>query len=304
MLDPKDLYHIELSPWLDVLGKQVVLIHLFDGYIDAGSVTHTTGKYILEQCDAEPMVIFDHDQVHDYRSRRPQFTFDTDKWVAMHDYELLIYKVKDAYGKPFLLMTGPEPDTQWNRVAAAVMQICERLGVRNLYTASGVPMAVPHTRPTLVTEHSTDPGNVGGNPVWIDRVQIPGSFSHMLEYIAGESGLTAGGFLAHVPHYLSQGPFPPAIAEVLARINGAADLDIPLGPILESAEEMRKSIDQEAAEDTEFPKILAALEEQYDEMRKSGAVSVPSAEEIGATVERFLAEQDGPENKGLPPLKP
>ena len=58
-----------------------------------------------------------------------------------------------------------------------------------LLTGSGVPMAVPHTRPTLVTSHSTDPEKATGNPLWIDRIQIPGSFSAMLEYRGGHAGI-------------------------------------------------------------------------------------------------------------------
>ncbi|MDR1790243.1 MAG: PAC2 family protein [Propionibacteriaceae bacterium] len=297
MLDPMELYTIQLSAWLDVADKPVALIHLLDGYIDAGQVTHGSARYILSECEHEPIVVFDHDQLHDYRSRRPTFTFDTSRWTELHDFELIIHKVKDAANKDFLLLTGPEPDNQWNRVAAAVMQICKKLPVTQLLTASGVPMAVPHTRPTLITTHATDPAVVPRNPAWIDRVQIPGSFSHLLEFRAGEAGLLGRGFIAHVPHYLAQSPFPLAIAEVLGQFNDAAELSIPLAAIHEQSAQIMESIKAEAGEDTDFPHILAALEEQYDEMLSSGATSVPSAEEIGAAVERFLAEQDSPENK-------
>jgi hypothetical protein len=299
VLDPKDLYRVELHQWLDVAGVDVTLIHLLDGYIDAGSVTHSTARYILDQCEHEPMVIFDHDQLHDYRSRRPQFTFDTNTWVSMHDFSLVIYRVLDSLGKPFLLFTGPEPDSQWNRAAAAILQICHKLSVKEVLTCSGVPMAVPHTRPTLITSHATDPSLVLANPVWIDRVQIPGSFSHLLEFKAGEAGIVGRGFLAHVPHYLAQAAFPQAIEEILIRFNEAAGLSIPLSGIHESAVETLATINKEAADDSEFPRILAALEEQYDQMKLTGAASVPSAEEIGAAVEQFLAEQDPPEVPGF-----
>jgi hypothetical protein len=291
VLDPKELYEVDLNPWLDVLGKRVVLIHLLTGYIDAGSVTGSTAEYILDSCEHEPMITFDADQLHDYRSRRPQFVFDTNKWETMVPIELQIHKVLDANGAPFLLLTGPEPDTQWNRAAAAVMQICERLAVMELLTASGVPMAVPHTRPTLITTHATDSSLVSANPVWIDRIQIPGSFSHLLELTAGQHGFAARGFLAHVPHYLAQSPFPQAISEVISRINKAAGLRIPLDVIDQASQDVMDTINKEASDDSEFPRILAALEEQYDQMRANGAASVPTAEEIGAAVEQFLAEQ-------------
>ncbi len=143
MLDPRLLYDFDPELWESVRGTEPALIHLLDGYIDAGSVTHGAGRYLLEVCEHEVLVEFDHDQLHDYRSRRPQMIFDTNQWVGMTDYALVIHRLLDANGTPFLLLTGPEPDTQWNRAATAVLGIAERLGVSRLITLSGVPMAVP-----------------------------------------------------------------------------------------------------------------------------------------------------------------
>jgi len=295
VLDPRLLYTLNPEVWASLAGQQPALIHLLDGYIDAGSVIHTSGRYLLEQCEHEVLVEFDHDQLHDYRSRRPQMVFDTNHWVSLTDYSLVLYKVLDANGHPFLLLTGPEPDTQWNRASAAILGIAERLKVPTLIGVGGVPMAVPHTRPTLVTAHATDPALVSGNPMWIDRVQLPGSFSHMLEFRAGEAGLVGRGFVAHVPHYLAQTPFPQATAAVLERIAAVAGLKIPLADLEERAAANLATIQTETADDADFPAVVAALEEQYDQLRSSGASHVPSAEEIGAAVEQFLAEQDPPD---------
>ncbi|QLQ15629.1 MAG: PAC2 family protein [Micropruina sp.] len=292
MIDPRLLYTFDPEVWASLDGRAPVLLHLLDGFIDAAAVTHNLGSHILEHCDHEVLAEFDHDQLHDYRSRRPQMVFDTNQWVSMNDFSLLLHKVTDAAGKPFLLLRGPEPDTQWRRTTAAVLGIAERLAEPLLITATGVPMAVPHTRPTLVTSHSTDPALATGNPMWIDRIQIPGSFSAMLEYRAGQSGQTGLGFVAHVPHYLAQTGFAQATAAILDRINDAAGLAIPDTGLDEQAAAQLAGIQAEVGEDTEFPVLLAQLEQQYDQLAESGTPSVPSADEIGAAVERFLAEQD------------
>ncbi len=296
MLDPRLLYSVNPELWEAVRGGRPALLHLLEGYIDAGSVTHSAARYLLDSCEHEVLVEFDHDQLHDYRSRRPQMVFDTNHWVSMSDYSLVIHRLLDLNGKPFLLFTGPEPDAQWNRAAAAVLGIAERLGVSRVITVAGVPMAVPHTRPTLVTAHSTDPGTVTGNPMWIDRVQLPGSFSHVLEYRAGQAGLLGQGFVAHVPHYLAQSSFPQATRAVLARVAEAAGLELPMSDLVAQVSENLAGIDAEAAQDADFPAVVQTLEEQYDRLSSSGAASVPSAEEIGAAVEQFLADQDPPQD--------
>ena len=294
MLDPRLLYTFNPDLWEAVRGTAPAMLHLLDGYIDAGSVTHGAAHYLLEVCEHEVLVEFDHDQLHDYRSRRPQMVFDTNHWVSMTDYSLVIHRLLDAKGTPFLMLTGPEPDTQWNRASAAVLGIAERLGVSRLVTVSGVPMAVPHTRRTLVTAHTTDPETVSGNPVWIDRVQLPGSFSHVLEFRAGEAGILGQGFVAHVPHYLAQAAFPQATEAVLRRVAEAAGLEFPMETLTERSAANLAGIESETAEDADFPAVVQALEEQYDRLSSSGAASVPSANEIGAAVEQFLAEQDPP----------
>ena len=297
-MNPLDLLlSFEPDRWRELREHRPVLIHLVEGYMDAGGVGRGLSQHLMDTCAPERVVAFDHDQVHDYRSRRPQLTFDTDRWVALTDFELALYRMTDAHGRVFLLLRGPEPDTQWNRTCAAVLGLAEQLDVSRLITVSGVPMAVPHTRPTLVTAHATQPETVSGNPMWIDRVQIPGSFSHMLEFKAGEAGILAGGFVAHVPHYLAQTSFPQATEAVVQRLADAAGLEIPMLALAERAAANLASIASETAEDAEFPALVATLEEQYDRLSSSGAASMPSADEIGAAVEQFLAEQDPPNGR-------
>lgn len=298
MLDPSLLYSVDRDVAQKVLGTEPALVHLFDGYIDAGNVTHGMAAYLLAECEHEVLVDFDLDQLHDYRSRRPQMVFDTNHWTEMADYTLRIHRLLDADGRTFLLLTGPEPDTQWQRTAAAVLQLADWFGVSRMVTCSGVPMAVPHTRPTLVTAHATEPELASGNPMWIDRVQLPGSFSHMLEYRAGQAGLLAQGFVAHVPHYLAQASFPQATFAVLERLSAATGLRVPMEPLLEASRTNLATIEAETEGDADFPAMVHALEEQYDRLAASGGASVPSADEIGAALERFLAEQDPPPDFG------
>ncbi len=298
MLDPSSLYQVQPDVAQAVVGTRPALIHLFDGYIDAGQVNHSASRYLLDNCEHQVLATFDHDQLHDYRSRRPQMVFDTNHWAEMIDYSLVVHRLTDAVGRTFLLLTGPEPDTQWNRASAAILQLAGQLEVSQLLTCSGVPMAVPHSRGTLVTAHATDPTIPTGNPLWIDRVQLPGAFSHVLEYQAGRAGLLAQGFVAHVPHYLAQAGFPQASLAVLTRVAQAAGLELPLEPLKVRAQTNLAEIATETADDAEFPQMVAALEEQYDQLAASGAASVPSAEEIGAAVEQFLAEQDPPSDFG------
>ena len=141
MIDPRLLYTFNPEVWSSLDGKRPVLIHLFEGYVDAAAVNRGLATHILAHCKHEVLAEFDHDQLDDYRSRRPQMVFDTNKWVSMSDFSLLLYKVLDAEGQPFLLLSGPEPDTQWRRMTQAVLGIAERLDSAMLLTGSGDRMS-------------------------------------------------------------------------------------------------------------------------------------------------------------------
>jgi len=293
--DPRSLYTFSPDAWASVQGRGLVLLHLLEGYVDAGGVTRTLAEQILEHCEHSPVVDFDCDQLHDYRSRRPAMTFDTSRWLDAVMPSLVLHKVTDAAGHDFLLLAGPEPDAQWARAAEAILQVARGLGVAQLVTATGVPMGVPHTRPLLVTTHGTRPELIADNPIFIDRVSVPGSFSALLEVRAGERDLSARGFVAHVPHYLAQGTFAPAALRIAELISDAVGVALPLGELESTTAATMTALAGELDGDPELAQLVGGLEQTYDDLQTKGA-RVPTPDEIGQAVERFLAEQD--ENRG------
>lgn len=291
MLDPRSLYTFSPEAWADVQGREPILLHLLEGYVDAGGVTRVLAEQILDHCDHSSVVEFDIDQLHDYRARRPAMTFDASRWVDATMPALTLHKVTDQSGRDFLLLAGPEPDSQWGRAIEAILAVVQGLGVAQLVTVTGVPMGVPHSRPLLVTTHGTSDELVSANPVFIDRVTVPGSFSALLELRAGERGLPARGFVVHVPHYLAQGTFAPAALRAAQLLEEVVGLDLPTGDLEDTTEATMLALRGELEGDPELGQLVAALEESYDELKAKGS-RVPTMDEIGRAVERFLAEQE------------
>jgi predicted ATP-grasp superfamily ATP-dependent carboligase len=304
MLDPRELYTLDEDVVAGLANHRPVLIQQLDGFVDAGQAGRLLTAHLLEHLDHELVAEFDHDQLHDYRSRRPAMTFDTNTWKSYADVHLRLHRVTDERGEIFLLLSGPEPDVQWDRMAAALLQLIEQLGVRLTVSMHGIPMAVPHTRPITFTAHATDPALVAGFRSWIDRVEVPASFSALLEWRLGQQDQQAMGFAVHVPHYLAQAAFPQAAITLLQQLAGATGLGIPLEPLEKAAAENLADITNEMSDSDEVQQLVASLETQYDILQAEGVPRVPSADEIGAEFERFLAQRDDdppgewPEQKG------
>ena len=143
MMDPRELYTVHEDVLAGLAGHRPVLVHQLDGFVDAGQAGRLLTANLIEQLDSEVVAVFDHDQLHDYRSRRPAMIFDTNQWRSYADLQLRLLKMTDEQGEVFLLFSGPEPDVQWERLAAAVIGLIEQLDVRLTVTLHGIPMAVP-----------------------------------------------------------------------------------------------------------------------------------------------------------------
>ncbi|MEH0972574.1 PAC2 family protein [Micromonospora sp. CPCC 205546] len=300
MLDPHELY--ELTDDLPDLG-QPVLIQTLTGFVDAGSATRLAREQLLTSLDARPIARFDVDQLFDYRSRRPVMTFVEDHWESYDAPALELHLLRDDDETPFLLLTGPEPDLQWERFVAAIAGISARLDVRLTVGLNSIPMAVPHTRPAGVTAHATRRDLIAGYEPWLQRVQVPGSVGHLLEYRLGELGRDALGFAAHVPHYVAQTEYPAAAEVLLASVSRSTGLLLPRDGLRAAAEVVRVEIDRQVAQTDDAAQLVQALEEQYDAFSRgrgeknllaAEAGPLPTADELGAELERFLAEQTRP----------
>jgi hypothetical protein len=286
----------------DVTGS--VLVEMLDGFIDAGSARRLAREALFADADADVAVLatFDVDLLHDYRARRPPMLFVRDHWESYEPPVLDIVRVRDGAGTPYLVLRGSEPDVMWERFADAVVQLVEVLGVRLTVGTNAIPMAVPHSRPVGVTAHAARPELIHGYQPWVTTVQVPGSAGHLIEHRLAMTGHDSMGFAVHVPHYLAQAAFPPAAEALIGAVSRATGLELPLGSLPEASQEAQESIAALIDQSEELVELVRTLETQYDAVVESRADApdadatiagqqLPTADELGAELERFLAEQ-------------
>lgn len=310
MADPQSLYEWEpkglavVDMALAQESAGLVMLYHFDGYIDAGETGEQIVDGLLESLPHQVVARFDHDRLVDYRARRPLLTFRRDRWTAYETPTLDVRVVQDATGAPFLLLSGPEPDVEWERFAAAVEQIVERLGVRLAVNFHGIPMGVPHTRPVGVTPHGNRTDLMPGHRSPFDEAQVPGSAEALVEYRLMEAGHDVLGVAAHVPHYVARSAYPDAALTALESITAATGLVLPAiaHALRTEAHRTQTEIDRQIGQgDEELVSLVEGLEHQYDAVAGSETrgnlvaepVDLPSADEIGLEFERFLAEREG-----------
>jgi predicted ATP-grasp superfamily ATP-dependent carboligase len=294
---PEELYELDPSTTPDV-GGAAMLVHL-EGFMDAGAAGRLLTEHLLDAFDHKTVARFDTDRLLDYRSRRPLMTFDDGHWQTYDRPELAIHLLSDADDKQFLLLTGPEPDHEWELFVAAARSLAQRLGAGPMITYFGVPMGIPHTRPLGVITHATRPGLVTPKVPLPSKLQVPASASALMEFRFGEAGLDAIGFVVQVPHYLAQAAYPTAALTLLDSVLETTGLDLPALELREAADRTNALIDRQVAESSEVADLVRGLEEQYDaavaaaesEDLLAEGEQMPTADELAAQFEQFLAEQ-------------
>lgn len=292
---PEELY--ELEPALADVNGAPMLVHL-DGFIDAGAAGRLLTENLLENLEHQVVARFDTDRLLDYRSRRPLMTFESDHWADYQAPLLNLYLVGDRKAAPFLLLSGPEPDHEWELFAAAVGALADRLELGPAVSYLGIPAGTPHTRPLGVLAHATRPGLVAGDQRLPSQLQVPGSAASLIELRFGQAERDAIGFAVQVPHYLSQASYPGAALALQTSIGEATGLDLPEDAMREAVEHTDTLIARQVEESAEVAELVRGLEQQYDAARADTAQSLladgeamPTADEIAEQFEQFLADR-------------
>lgn len=297
MRDPVELitfHHDVLFP------EPPILIHAFNGFVDAGGGVRQFAEHILENCDHTLVASFDVDELIDYRARRPKMQFVVDHFSSVEFPSIDVHDVLDANGKRFLLVSGPEPDYQWNRFLAAMEVIVAKYKVELAIGVSAIPWPMPHTRPLGLTVHGNDPDLLFGVGSVIGEIEVPGHVGALVEFHLGQIGLKSMGITAQVPHYLAQFDYPQGALALLDGLMAGPDIVIPRGELTDLAAKSLANITEQLSGNEEFAAVVQALEGQYDQIAEAlmggaGGVAdadIPSAEQIAAQVEAFLAEID------------
>jgi hypothetical protein len=273
------------------------MLAAISGFTDAGSALQQVAEHILGNLEFSTIVVFDNDQLLDYRSRRPVMYFEQDHIEDYQPASLTISLVKDEVGTQFLFLNGYEPDFKWESFASAIETLFALYGISSLTWLHAIPFPIPHTRPVGVTVSGNQPDVIARFSEWKPRTQVPGNIMHLLEYRLSEAGIPTTGFVLLVPHYLSDSQFPQAAVSGLELISGHLGLVFPTDELRDEGVAFIRRITKQMEENAELAGMVQNLETSFKSERANsgmGAVKspereIPDADQIAAELEGYLA---------------
>lgn len=279
--------------------EELPMLVALQGYADAGQAVSSASSHLLAALDHSPVASFKVDELIDYRSRRPGVIIDNSKVVDSDDVRLDLHLVKDTQGRPFLLLSGLEPDLKWGAFSDAVVDLARRGQVGMVASLYSAPMTVPHTRPLVISAHASDSSLIQDFHTWESRMIVPGAAALETEKKLNRHGFETIGLTAHVPHYIAASDYPEATLRLLQAFADVADRDLPLKALEKELERVQHQLQDQVEDSQEIATVVSALEHQYDaemeRMRRKRennllkpGQDIPTGEELGAEFEAFL----------------
>ncbi|WP_448237878.1 proteasome assembly chaperone family protein [Microbacterium paulum] len=277
------------------------------GFTDAGSAVTRMIELFRDDLEPSPVVAFSADVLLDYRARRPIITFDGDHLSDYRPPRLELSLAHDALGQPFVLLAGYEPDFAWDAFAETVVGLAEGLQVSGITWVHAIPMPVPHTRPIGTTVSGTRTDLTQAHSVWKPHTQVPATMGHLLELRLAEAGQRVAGFVLLVPHYLADTEYPAAAIAGLDTLSVATGLVFDADEIRDENRDYLAKVDDQVEGNPELTTMLHSLEERYDSYMAGSTLAqpiihtgdLPSADELAAELERFLADRrEGDDKRG------
>lgn len=272
---------LSVETWPDL--RDPVLVIACTGWVDAGLAGSGAAQEIIDGMPAaRRFATYDLGDTADLRTTRPIARLD-DGMTRRIEWPTLSF-VAGRAGRDTVVLTGPEPCVQWQRVTEDIVGVAERLGVTLAVTLGAMPAAVSHRRPVPVLATATSRSLAQEIGALRADYHGPTGLQSVIQVALGDAGIDAIGLWAQVPHYVSGTPSPPASRALLERLRDLALVSVDLRDIDRRVEHYLEQVEAGLAERPDVAEMVAAIDEEEDEI---------SGDALASEIERFLRDPDG-----------
>ena len=207
----------------------------------------------------------------------------------------------DELGQQFLLLTGYEPDFQWERFAVGRARTHRRARGVVDHLGHAIPMPVPHTRPIGMTVSGNRAELIEAMSIWRPHTQVPSNALHLVEYRLQEQGHPTTGFVLLVPHYLADTEYPAAAVAALEAISASTGGSSRPTCCARRAASSWPASTSRSPRTASCAKLVGTLEERHDSYMEGTTLRSPLTDEDGELPSRRRDRGRAREVPRLPP---
>jgi proteasome assembly chaperone (PAC2) family protein len=273
------------------LNSPVLLIAL-RGWFDTSSAATAALSHVTSNRAPTIIADIDPDPFYDFTQLRPEVQMDGDQQVITwprNAFEAVRFQHTEH---DIVALNGAEPHLRWRTYTDAILDVVREIDATAVVTLGAMPDAVPHTRRPPVVGSTPDPRLARRLGLSVPSYQgITGVIGALQEVLERE-GIPAISLRVGIPHYLANARHPASSAALLAHVEHV--LGVPLHSTALDAEiaEWREAHDAAVSADNDTSAYVRMLEADFD--RRTEA-AIPTADDLGAEFERYLAEGRSPD---------
>lgn len=287
--------HVEIHK--EVKLRDPILVAAFKGWNDAGESATHAAHHLLRVWEAEKIASIDPEEFYDFQQERPHVKLHSGfaREIIWPANEFWAAKLEGQHD--VLILVGVEPTVRWRTFAAAVVDVVQSLDVKLAITLGALLADVPHTRPVHITGTAGSPELVEELGLERSQYEGPTGIVGVLHDALRRAEIQTASLWAAVPHYLAVTPNPKAALALVERTVQLTKIAADIGELQHATAIYEHRADEIVSTDEDVQGYVHLLEEREDEGPDSereevSLEEIPSAEEIGAELERFLREND------------
>lgn len=271
--------------------RRPVLICSFAGWSDAGDAASSALDFLATAWGATKLASIDPEEFFDFQAHRPRVAV-VEGGIRRIDWPATEFTWAAIPGadRDVVLLKGIEPSMRWRAFTEAVLDVCRTTGVELVVSLGALLAGRPHTRPIKVTGTASEPALADRLSLMISRYEGPTGIIGVLIDACRRAGIPAVSLWAWVPHYLQGTPSPPAALELVRRLGRLLDFGTDTAELEKASLAYADRVAEAVGSDPDITADVRELERQADE---EDLENLPTAEELGAEVERFLRDQPG-----------
>ncbi len=244
----------------------------FSGWMDGGSVSTGTIKYLKNKLKAKKFAEIDHKNFYIFNlpgtmQQVAQFRpYTKIKDGLLTDFQ---YPQNEFFyhGKNnLILFSGKEPHLKWDEYASCIFELGEKFDVKRMYFLGSVAGPTPHTREPRVScsvSSEEQKAQLKDYDLRFTNYEGPASITTLLTELSKEKGVKMTSFVAETPIYV-QTKNPKCMKAIAKRLVKLLGIDIDLGDLSRMSNEFEKNINQLVAKQPKLAEQIKKLEENYD----------------------------------------
>lgn len=263
-------------------------------WVDVGAVGATALTFLEEQWAAADLgELVRPGEFYDFTRYRPTIgTRDGERHVTVPNTVVRW----SAAGSGWITVHALEPHMRGEDFSDAVVELIERLGVREYMMIGAMYGPVPHTRPAVLSGSATmeplksalERAGVSGS-----TYEGPTTILATIPERAKALNVATATMLVQLPAYTQFDTDSRGTWTLLNALNALFSLELDLAPILRQSEEQYRGLDSAVPQSPQMAAWVRELESAYDREYGQSASSSPgpsSDTKLSPELERFLKE--------------